>query len=69
MRAPVAPTIPALVGSVPNQLRVLADAVSRKADVTSEPFYSAVMLQAPDGSVWRVAIDDTGALITAQVPR
>jgi len=29
----------------------------------------SLMLPAPDGSTWRVTVDNTGALITAQVPR
>jgi hypothetical protein len=54
-----------LTGSVPDQLRQIADALSRKANVTSEPVYSAVMLIAPGGAVFRLTVDDTGALATA----
>ena len=50
-------------------MRQLADAISRKADLTSIPTYSAVMLIAPDGSTWNVSVDSAGALVTAQVPR
>lgn len=29
----------------------------------------ALLLPAPDGSTWRVTVDNTGALTTTQVPR
>jgi hypothetical protein len=66
---PPAPFSPQLTGDPRDQMRQLADAISRKADIQSEPLYSAVMLRAPDGSSWRVSVDDSGALVTAQVPR
>ena len=68
-RAPIAPVIPALVGSLPDRMRQLADAISRKADVTSEPVYTSVVLIAPGGAAWRLAVDDTGAVSTTVVTR
>jgi hypothetical protein len=64
-----APTIPPFSGTPDQRLALLADAISRKADNTSIPTYSAVMLIAPDGSTWRLSVDATGALSTAAVPR
>lgn len=66
---PPAPFSPQLTGDPRDQMRQLADAISQKADVTSVPLYSAVMLMAPDGSSWRLTVDNAGALVTAQVPR
>jgi len=66
---PPAPFSPQLTGDARDQMRQLADAISRKADLTSIPTYSAVMLIAPDGSTWNVSVNDAGALVTAQVPR
>ena len=66
---PPAPVLPSLFGSIPDQMRQLAEAISRKADVTSEPVYSAVLLLAPDGTTYRVTVDDSGALSTSVVTR
>jgi hypothetical protein len=68
MRAPAPQQVP-LVGSITDRLSALAAAISRKADNTLEPTYAAVMLSAPDGSTWKLTVDATGALHTAQVPR
>jgi len=56
-----------LTGSLESRVRTLADAVSRKADSTAQPMFSAVLLQAPGGAVWKVTVDDAGALQTAVV--
>jgi hypothetical protein len=56
-------------GSLDARMRVVADAISRKADQTQEPMYAAVLLLAPGGAVWRVSVDDAGVLSTAVVPR
>jgi hypothetical protein len=66
---PPAPFPPQLTGDPRDQMRQLADALSHKADLTSEPTYSAVLLIAPDRSVWRVSVDSGGALSTTVVPR
>jgi hypothetical protein len=34
-----------------------------------ESEFPALLLRAPDGSTWRVTVDDAGALTTVQVPR
>lgn len=69
MRAPVAPITPTLVGSMPDRLRQLGEAISRKADETAEPVYNAVVLLSPGGIAWRLTVDDTGALSTVLVTR
>jgi hypothetical protein len=68
---PFAParTIIPTTGSLESRVRVLTDAVSKKADQTAQPMFNSVLLQAPGGAVWRVSVDDTGALQTAVVPR
>ena len=66
---PPAPFSPAMTGSPRDQLRQIADAISRKADATLEPAYTAVLLIAPNGTTYRVAVDDAGALSTVVVPR
>jgi hypothetical protein len=56
-----------LSGPLESRVRVLAEAVSQKADQTAQPMFSAVLLQAPGGAVWKVTVDDTGALQTSVV--
>jgi hypothetical protein len=64
-----APFVAPFSGTDDQKFAMVADALSRKADSTSVPTYSAVMLIAPDGSTWRLSVDATGALSTAAVPR
>jgi hypothetical protein len=64
-----APFVAPFSGDIDQRLSMIADALSRKADTTSVPTYSAVMLIAPDGSAWRLSVDATGALSTSAVPR
>jgi len=66
---PPAPFSPAMTGSPRDQLRQIADAISRKADATLEPVYTAVQLIAPNGTTYRVSVDDAGALSAVVVPR
>jgi len=66
---PPAPFSAQLSGNLQDQVRQVADALSRKADQTLEPVYNAVLLMAPGGAVYRVTVDDTGLLTTAAVPR
>lgn len=51
------------------RLSQVADAINRKADITSIPTYSSIHLIAPDGSTWMVSISTTGVLTTMQMPR
>ena len=67
---PPAPYSPQLTSNNPSELlRQIGDALSRKADATTEPVYTAVLLIAPGGTTWRVTVDDAGALGAVQVPR
>ena len=68
-RAPAAPFIAPTSGGIDERLAIIADAISRKADATSTPFYSAILLADPTGAVWRVTVDALGQLVTAQAPR
>jgi len=56
-------------GSLDQRLSQLAMAVSRKADVTSEPTYQAVRLVDSLGQVWRVTVLPNGQLRTEVVTR
>ena len=65
-RAPQ-PILTPSAGTADQRLSQLALAISRKADVTSEPTYNAVRLIASDGTVWQLTVDPTGTLHTEQV--
>ena len=67
-RAP-APFIAPSTGDIDQRLHQIANAINRKADVTTQPTYAAVLLMAPNGTVWRLSVDNTGALSTTAVPR
>jgi hypothetical protein len=67
--APAAPFIPPFSGSIDLRLSIMAQAISRKADSTTQPVYSAVTLLAPNGTAWQLTVDNTGALSTTVVPR
>ena len=66
---PPAPFSPTLSGNPRDQMRQIADAISRKADATLEPVYTAVQMIAPSGVTYRVAVDDAGVLSAIMVPR
>jgi hypothetical protein len=68
-RSPVAPIVAPFQGDVNQRLSMLADAISKKADVTTEPAYSAVLLRAPNGTTYRLAVSNTGAISTTVVTR
>ena len=65
---PTSVTLPT-TGSLESRVRALAEVVSHKADQTAQPMFNSVMLQAPGGVVYRVAVDDAGALVTSVVTR
>ena len=66
-RHPVPGFTPPQSGSLEQRVRLIGEAISKKADVTLEPSYSAVILAAPDGTHWRVSVTPLGALETQQV--
>lgn len=58
-----------LTGDPSDQMRRLADAISRKADLNGVPAFTAIILTDTDGIQWRVTVATNGALQTAQVAR
>jgi hypothetical protein len=67
---PPAPFTAPVTGSLDQRLAGIAAAINRKADAGLQgPAFHFLALIAPDGSTWRVLVDDTGALSTEVVPR
>jgi hypothetical protein len=67
--APAAPFVAPASGPIDQRLSQLAAAVSRKADQTTQPVYNSVILIAPNGAPWRVAVSDTGVLSVTAMAR
>jgi predicted nucleic acid-binding protein len=70
--ATVRPAAPLLVptrGTIEERLQVIVQALGRKAEQTAEPVCSAVLLLAPNGTTYRLSVNDAGTLATAAVPR
>lgn len=55
-------------GSIEQHVRLLADAINRKADITVTPTFAAVLLMAPSGRIWRLTVDDAGVISTELLP-
>jgi hypothetical protein len=68
-RLPPQSFTPPTSGSLEQRVRIIGEALSRKADLSLEPVYSAVLLVAPGGATWRLSVDDTGAVSTVVVAR
>lgn len=66
---PVAPVAPAAAGNIWQRMMDFARALDGKADTGGEPMFSAVLLRAPGGTVYRVTVTDAGALQAVVVPR
>ena len=67
---PAAPFSAPTAGSIDERLAVMAAAISRKQDQgiqgTAQQFMALI---SPNGTVYRIEIDDAGALHTTVVPR
>jgi hypothetical protein len=67
---PPAPFTAPVSGTLDQRLAGIAAAINRKADAGVQgPAYQFLALISPDGSTWRVMVDDAGAISTQQVPR
>ena len=67
--SPPAPFIAPMSGDIDQKLQAMAGAINKKADITSVPTYAHIHLIAPNGAVWMLSVDDTGALSTMVMPR
>lgn len=64
---PVAPVAVPTGGSLDQRLNLLADSVSRKAEINTAPAFIAVILAAPNGTQFRITVDNNGQLVTENV--
>lgn len=56
-------------GTIADQLQVLTEAINGKADIQGEPAFNAILLRSPDGTTWRVTVDDAGLLLAEAMTR
>lgn len=55
--------------TIADQLQVLTEAINGKADIQGEPPFNAILLRSPDGTTWRVTVDDAGLLLAEAMTR
>jgi hypothetical protein len=63
-----APFVAPVSGDINQRLAQVAQAINRKADATTVPSFSAIILRAPNGASWQLSVDNAGALSTAVLP-
>jgi len=57
-------------GDLDQRLAAIATELNRKANAgLAGPAYRFIGLISPDGSTWRITVNDTGTILTEQVPR
>jgi hypothetical protein len=69
LRHPAAPFVAPLSGDINQRLAQIADALNRKADANGATVFPFIGLTSPNGTTWKISIDDTGALHFDAVPR
>jgi len=67
--SPPAPFIAPVTGAMEERLAQMAQAINRKADITSVPTYNGIHLIAPNGSTWMVSVSNTGTLVVTEMLR
>ena len=67
---PPAPFQAPTAGSIDERLSIIAAEINRKANAgLAGPSYSFLGLRSPDGTNWRVTVDDAGVIHTEATPR
>ena len=69
LRHPAAPFVAPLSGDINQRLSQVADALNRKADANGASVFPFIGLSSPDGTTWKLSIDNAGTLSTEAVPR
>jgi hypothetical protein len=66
---PPAPFSAPTTGDINQRLAEIVDALNRKANANGATVFPFIGLMAPDGSTWKLSVDNAGALHADQVPR
>jgi len=67
---PPAPFQAPTAGSIDERLAIMAQEINRKANAgLAGPSYAFLGLRSPDGTNWRVTVDDAGVIHTEATPR
>ncbi len=67
---PPAPFSAPVSGTIDQKLAQIAlEAINSKVSITHPPAYKFMGLISPNGTLWRITVDDAGALHTSVVER
>ena len=66
---PPAPFSAPVSGTIDQKLAEIAQAINGKVSSTHPPAYKFMGLISPNGTLWRITVDDAGALHTSVVER
>lgn len=67
---PPAPFTAPVSGNIEQRLAAIADELNRKLDAGgTNTAFRFIGMQSPNGTTWRLSVDDTGAVVTEMVPR
>ena len=69
LRHPAAPFIAPVSGDINQRFAQVAAAINQKADANSASVFPFIGLTSPNGTTFKVTVDDTGAISTEAVPR
>lgn len=70
VRHPAAPFSAPTSGSIDERLAIIAAELNRKANSgIAGPSYAFLGLLSPNGTAWRLTVDDAGVLHTEATPR
>jgi hypothetical protein len=69
LRHAPAPFTAPVSGDIDQRLAAIADALNSKASATSPPAWPFIGLRSPDGTMWKISVDNAGAIHSEVVPR
>jgi hypothetical protein len=56
-------------GDLEQRLAQIAEALNGKASATTPPAWPFIGLRSADGTMWKISVDNTGAIHSEAVPR
>lgn len=69
LRHPPAPFSVPETGDINQRLSAIAEALNGKASATTPPAWPFIGIRSPNGTMWKISVDDAGVISTAPVPR
>jgi hypothetical protein len=69
LRHAPAPFTAPVSGDIDQRLAAIADALNSKASATTPPAWPFIGLRSPNGTMFKVSVNDAGVITTEAVPR